>query len=43
MVTRIMVAEDNTSVFSCYQNYFSKDKTIEFIGHAQDGDTTVKM
>ena len=43
MVTRIMVAEDNTSVFSCYQNYFSKDKTIEFIGHAQDGDTAIKM
>lgn len=43
MVTRIMVAEDNTSVFSCYQNYFSKDKTIEFIGHVQDGDITVKM
>ena len=43
MVTKIMVAEDNTSVFSCYQNYFSKDKTIEFIGHAQDGETAVKM
>ena len=43
MVTRIMVAEDNTSVFSCYQNYFSKDKAIEFVGHAQDGDTTIKM
>lgn len=43
MVTKIMVAEDNTSVFSCYQNYFSKDKAIEFVGHAQDGATTIKM
>lgn len=43
MVTKIMVAEDNTSVFSCYQNYFSKDKAIEFVGHAQDGYTTIKM
>jgi len=43
MITKIMVAEDNTSAFSCYQNYFSKDKTIEFIGHAQDGETAVKM
>ena len=43
MVTKIMVAEDNTSVFSCYQNFLSKDKTIEFIGHASDGDSAVEM
>ena len=43
MVTKIMVAEDNTSVFSCYQRYFSKDETIQLIGHAQDGDTAIKM
>ena len=43
MVTKIMVAEDNTSVFSCYQNFLSKDKTIEFIGNASDGDSAIKM
>lgn len=43
MITRIMVAEDNTSVFSCYQKFFSKDESIKFIEHAQDGETTIKM
>ena len=43
MVTKIMVAEDNTSIFSCYQNFLSKDETIEFIGNASDGDSAIKM
>lgn len=43
MMTKIMVAEDNTSVFSCYQNFLSKDETIEFIGHASDGELAVEM
>lgn len=43
MVTKIMVAEDNTSIYSCYQNFLSKDKTIEFIGNALDGNSAVKM
>lgn len=43
MVTKIMVAEDNTSVFSCYQKFLSKDETIEFVGYASDGDSAVKM
>ena len=43
MVTRIMVAEDNTSVFSCYQKFLSKDETIEFVGYAPDGDSAIKM
>lgn len=43
MVTKIMIAEDNTSVFSCYQKFLSKDKTIEFIGHALDGESAIKM
>ena len=43
MVTKIMVAEDNTSVYSCYQNFLSKDETIEFIGHASDGELDVEM
>lgn len=43
MVAKIMVAEDNTSVYSCYQNFLSKDKTIEFIGNASDGDSAVEM
>ena len=42
-MTKIMVAEDNTSVFSCYQNFLSKDETIEFIGHASDGELAVEM
>lgn len=43
MVTKIMVAEDNTSIFSCYQNFLSKDETIEFIGYASDGDSAIRM
>lgn len=43
MITRIMVAEDNTVDYSCYQSYFSKDTTINFVGHAQDGETAIKM
>lgn len=43
MNTKIIIAEDNTSIFSCYQNFLSKDKTIEIIGHALDGETAVEM
>lgn len=43
MVTKIIIAEDNTFAFSCYQNFLSKDKTIEIVGHAQDGELAVKM
>lgn len=42
-MTKIMIAEDNTSVFSCYQKFLSKDKSIQIIGHAKDGKTAVKM
>ena len=38
-----MIAEDNTSIFSCYQNFLSKDKTIEIVGYAQDGNEAIKM
>ena len=43
MITKIMVAEDNTVDYSCYQSYFSKDTTINFVGHALDGETAIKM
>lgn len=43
MITKIMIAEDNTSILSCYQNILSKDKTIEIIGCTQDGIETIKM
>ena len=43
MVTKIMVAEDNTSIFSCYRKFLSKDETIEFIGYASDGESAIKM
>lgn len=43
MITKIMIAEDNTSIFSCYQNFLSKDKTIEIVGYAQDGNEAIKM
>lgn len=42
-MTKIMIAEDNTSVFSCYQNFLSKDKSLQVVGHAKDGKTAVKM
>lgn len=43
MVTKIIVAKDNTSFFSCYQKCFSKDETIEIIGYASDGESAIKM
>ena len=43
MMTKIMVAEDNTVDYSCYQNHFSEDKTISFVGLAQDGETAINM
>ena len=42
-MTKIMIAEDNTSVFSCYQKFLSKDKSLQIVGHAKDGKTAVKM
>lgn len=43
MITKIMVAEDNTVDYLCYQNYFSNDTTINFVGHAEDGETAINM
>lgn len=43
MITRVMVAEDNAFVFSCYQKFFSEDKSIEFVGYAKDGETALTM
>ena len=43
MITKIMVAEDNTVDYMCYQNYFSNDTTINFVGHAKDGETAINM
>lgn len=42
-MTRIMVAEDSTSLFSCYQKLLTKDKTVKIIGCAKDGKTAVSM
>lgn len=42
-MTRIMIAEDNTSVFSCYQKFLSKDENIRIVGYAKDGNTAVTM
>lgn len=43
MITKVMVAEDNAFVFSCYQKFFSQDKSIEFVGYAKDGETALTM
>lgn len=43
MTTRIMIAEDNTSIISCYHDLLSKDETIEIVGYAKDGKTTIEM
>ena len=43
MITKILIAEDNTFAYTCYRNFLSKDGTIEIIGHAQDGETAIKM
>ena len=40
---KIMIAEDNTSVFSCYQKFLSKDESVEIVGYAKDGKTAVTM
>lgn len=42
-MTRIMIAEDNTSVFSCYQKFLSKDESVKIVGYAKDGKTAVTM
>ena len=43
MDTRIMIAEDNMSIFLCYQKFLSKDENFQIIGHALDGETAIKM
>lgn len=43
MSTKVMIAEDDMSTFSCYQNFLSKDENIEIVAHAKDGETTLKM
>lgn len=43
MTTRIMIAEDNTSIISCYHDLLSKDETIEIVVYAKDGETTIEM
>lgn len=43
METKVLIAEDNTFIFSCYQEFLSKDKTIEIVGHAQDGKQALEM
>lgn len=43
MITKIMIAEDNISLLSCYQDFLSKDKTIKIVGCTQDGIETIKM
>ncbi len=40
---KIMIAEDNTSVFSCYQKFLSKDESVKIVGYAKDGKTAVTM
>lgn len=42
-VTKIMIAEDNISILSCYQEILSKDKDVEIVGYAQDGESTIQM
>ena len=42
-MTKIMIAEDNTSVFSCYQKFLSKDESVKIVGYAKDGKTAVTM
>lgn len=43
MKTRIMIAEDNTSIISCYQDLLSKDETIEIVGYTMNGNDTIRM
>lgn len=38
-----MIAEDNTTILSCYQKFLSKDETLEIIGRAIDGKTAINM
>ena len=43
MTTKIMIAEDNTSIISCYQDFLANDETFEIIGYALDGEKAIKM
>ena len=43
MATKIMIAEDNTSIISCYQQFLANDETIEIIGYSIDGQKAIEM
>lgn len=43
MVAKVMIAEDNIALVSCYQNLLSKDENVRIAGFAQDGETAIKM
>lgn len=43
MVAKVLIAEDNASIFSTYQNVLSRDEDVKVVGYAEDGEKTVKL
>lgn len=43
MFTKVLIAEDNMAIYSTYKDILSADKSIEIIGHAQDGLSAIEM
>lgn len=41
--TSVMIAEDNESIFSYYEDIFSKYTNVEIVGYAKDGESALKM
>lgn len=39
----IMIAEDNMKIISFYQKFLAKEKNIQIVGIANDGEVTLKM
>lgn len=43
MVAKVMIVEDNVSIFSTYQSVLSKDENVKVVGYANDGEKAIKM
>lgn len=43
MITKIIIAEDDTFTYSCYHNFLSNEKDIEIVGHAQNGEDAITL
>lgn len=43
MTTKLMIVDDNKEILSSYQYFLAKDKNIEVVAEALDGETALKL